>query len=172
MQPLLHFIFLLKVCCARKSDSSIDMVSLLYPSGWTSGKGSSPMGAGGTDSPGQQPASTLMISRSIWTRLSNTWSDFGWSSAEPGFGLSDPCGFLPTCNITWFHDRYYSSLKPPQQRSILLNSAEFQVAKRERKSLLCKVLTPLTLLTRLSGYLHLLFATNDYSNISTASELS
>ena len=75
------------------------MVSLLYPSGWTSGKGSSPMGAGGTDSPGQQPASTLMISRSIWTRLSNTWSDFGWSCVEPGFGLSDSYGSLSTWDI-------------------------------------------------------------------------
>lgn len=35
-------------------------------------------------------------SRSVWTTLSDIWFVFGWSCMEPGVGLDEMCGSLPT----------------------------------------------------------------------------
>lgn len=39
----------------------------------------------------------------VWTMLLDVWTDFGWSCVEPGVGLDDPYGPLPTWDILWFH---------------------------------------------------------------------
>lgn len=52
----------------------------------------------------------LMTSMSIWTTLSEMWSqfydsmNFGWSCVDSGAGLGHPCQSLPTRDILSFHD--------------------------------------------------------------------
>ena len=74
-------------------------------SGWVLGKGSLPRRswATGTGSLGQWLwRRACQNSRSVWTMLSDTWSDFCVVLCGARVGLDDPCGFLPTQDILWF----------------------------------------------------------------------
>mgnify|MGYP001859384664 FL=1 len=73
-------------------------------SGWMLGKGSSPEGGGhGTVSSGQQSRPQAAGVPEAFGQCSQTQGlNFGWSCVEPGVGLDDPCGSIPT----WFY--YFS----------------------------------------------------------------
>jgi len=54
-------------------------------------------------------ASSCRSSTSFWTPLSDTGFDFGWfPTPQPGVGISDPCGSLPTSNAQEFNDSMIS----------------------------------------------------------------
>jgi len=60
---------------------------------WGSGKGSAPEGGGhGTGCPGQWSGPKLLELKGCL----DSGLNFEWSSEEPGVGLDDACGSLPT----------------------------------------------------------------------------